>query len=198
MSWFARLYDPVLSVPEATFLRRWRAELVGDLTGRVLEIGSGTGLNLPHYRPEVDLVLTEPHPAMRAQLERRATGRRVQPYPAERLEFPEASFDVVVSTLVLCTVPDPDAALAEVHRVLKPGGELRFIEHVASDRRGWAALQRWLDPLWSPLAGGCHLCRHTPEAIATAGFEVRRLEARHPWSVPPILQPFVRGHAVRL
>jgi SAM-dependent methyltransferase len=196
VGWFAALYDPILAGAEAAFLRAWRAEVAGSVRGRVLEIGAGTGLNLPHYPEGVDLVLTEPSPDMRERLASRAGVREILPHFAEELPFPDAAFDVVVSTLVLCSVRDLDGAVAQIRRVLRPGGELRFIEHVGS-HGALGAAQRALDPLWCRVAGGCHLCRHTPDAIARGGFEITSMESARPWSVPPFLHPWVRGTAVR-
>jgi SAM-dependent methyltransferase len=196
VGWFAALYDPILSGAEAAFLRAWRAELAASVRGRVLEIGAGTGLNLAHYPADVDLVLTEPSPDMRERLAARAGGRDISPDFVEQLPFPDASFDVVVSTLVLCSVRDLDRAVAQIRRVLRPGGELRFIEHVGS-RGALGAAQRALDPLWCRVAGGCHLCRDTPGALAAGGLAITSIEAARPWSVPPFLHPWVRGTAVR-
>lgn len=196
MSVFAALYDPVLWLTEASFLSAARSALLADLRGRVLEIGAGTGLNLPHYPPGITLVLTEPSAGMRARLAAR-TSAEVAPCGAEALPFPDASFDEAVSTLVLCSVRDPDRALSEIRRVLAPGGRLRFLEHVASDHPLTGPVQRALDPLWAPLAGGCHLCRDTVGAIGRAGFTLEAVEPAWPWSVPPFLRPFVRGTAIR-
>ena len=128
---FALAYDPFLAAAERRGLARERARLLGTLRGRVLEIGAGTGLNVPHYPPDADVVYTEPDPHMAARLRRR--GVEVVEAGAESLPFEDASFDFVVSTLVLCTVPDVPATLAEVRRVLKPGGQLVFIEHVRAE-----------------------------------------------------------------
>lgn len=197
MSWMSVVYDPSLWAAERLFLARWRRELLAPLAGDVLEIGAGTGLNLPHYPPALrSLVLTEPDEGMRARLARRAPGADVRPDPAERLSAPDASVDAVVSTLVLCTVPDPDAALAEIRRVLRPAGRLVFLEHVAGQGPR-LALQRAIDPLWKHVAGGCRLCRRTVDAIGRAGLAIERIETRRPLGVPPFLAPMVRGAAVR-
>src|SRR6185312_4095723 len=140
---FAAIYEPTLWIGELAGMRRRRQELLCAATGRTLEIGGGTGLNLDHYGDEVsELIVAEPSPAMRRRLERRAEqadGRvRVIAAPAERLPFADASLDTVVSTLVLCTVDDPVAALSEIARVLRPDGRLLFIEHVRSESRALA------------------------------------------------------------
>jgi ubiquinone/menaquinone biosynthesis C-methylase UbiE len=169
---FAGLYDAVMAGPEAAGLTRWRRELVGDLTGDVLEIGAGTGLNVPHYGPGARLTLLEPDPSMRARLAERAGDHTVVDGAAEALPFPDARFDAVVSGLVLCSVTDLGASLAEIRRVLRPGGRFVFIEHVVSDV-GWVrAGQHLVEPLWKVAARGCHLTRDTGAALVQAGFEV--------------------------
>ncbi|MEQ1508089.1 MAG: methyltransferase domain-containing protein [Myxococcota bacterium] len=200
MSWFAPLYDGVLARSERTFLAGWRATLVGDLSGRVLEIGAGTGANLPYYPPEVDeLVLTEPSEPMRAQLVQklalaRVRSVRVDPSPAESLAAPDRSVDAVVGTLVLCSVADPARALAEIARVLRPGGTFRFVEHVGG--HGWRrAAQRVLEPGWACVAGNCRLTRPTLDHVRAAGFVVDRVTVEEPPTVPAFLRPWIRGSA---
>lgn len=197
----ALLYDPVLGIIERRGMSRWRAELLSAARGRVLEIGAGTGLNLPHYPEAVDeIVLVEPDHHMRSVLERRAKRSRhrvtVIDGAAGALPFGDHEFDTVVMTLLLCTVPDVAAALAEVRRVLDPGGVFLFLEHVGGEegsrRLRW---QRRLEPAWSLVAGNCHLSRHTVEAITSAGF---RLEWIHAEDLPGPLRigsPVVRGSA---
>lgn len=197
-SWFAAIYDPTLWLAERTFLARWRRELLAGAAGDVLEIGAGTGLNLPHYGAEVRrLVVTEPDDGMRDRLARRLPPTaEVRPDPAERLTAPDASVDVVVGTLVLCTVPDPEAAISEIRRVLRPGGRYLFLEHVAGEGCR-LALQRAVDPLWQRVAGGCHLARRTVDLVRGAGFAVEDLRERYPPAMPPFLVPMVRGVGVR-
>src|SRR3954454_9631370 len=132
---FAAGYDRVMAAPEKATFRRHREELVGRAAGRVLEIGGGTGANLPFYGKGVEeLVITEPEEPMARRLEAKLGGyslpARVVRAPAEKLPFEDDSFDFAISTLVLCTVDDPSRALGEIHRVLKPGGRLIFLEHV--------------------------------------------------------------------
>ena len=177
--WFAAVYDRLNASMERGFMGAVRRDLVGSASGRVLEIGCGTGANFSHYRV-ADVVAIEPDPHMLARAARRAaeTGLPIelQQAPAEALPFPERSFDAVVSTLVLCTVRDPAQALAEVRRVLRMGGEFRFCEHVRSDK-AWAALvQDAITPLWRRLAGGCHPNRDVIGLIRAAGFDVVRLD----------------------
>ncbi|MFP5310249.1 MAG: class I SAM-dependent methyltransferase [Actinomycetes bacterium] len=182
---FARLYDPVMAGPERAGLGSLRQELLGGLTGRVLELGAGTGANLPHYGPMVsEVVATEPSPPMAARLRERVEAHggatvRVLEAPAERLPVEDGSVDHVVSTLVLCTVDDLGATLAEVDRVLAPDGTLVLIEHVASPSAVGRTLQSAATPLWRVLARGCHLDRDTPAAVAAAGFDANRLGRIH-------------------
>jgi ubiquinone/menaquinone biosynthesis C-methylase UbiE len=193
---FARLWS-LMSRNEPTEIRRHRDELLAGLSGRVIEVGAGTGTNFAHYPETVLKVLAvEPEPYLRRQA-RAAAARAPIPIEvcagvADRLPAEDASFDAAVASLVLCTVPDQTSALAELRRVLRPGGELRFYEHVRSERTALAYTQRAVDTLFWPRAfGGCHTARDTPDAIAAAGFEVEEL--RRMW-VNPV--PVVGSHAI--
>ena len=158
-----------------------RAGLVGDLEGQVLEIGCGTGANFAHYPAATHVTATDynEHMLRRAAEERGNAAATIELRQAdiEALPFDDDSFDSVVSTLVLCSVPDEALALAEIRRVLKPGGALRLFEHVRSDRRWVARMQRVGTPAWSFVADGCHLNRDTAAAVVSAGFEVEREES---------------------
>lgn len=192
---FAALYDRMTGPLEQGVLGERRAGLLADLRGQVLDVGAGTGVNLAHFRAASRVVAAEPDPAMRRRLAARLAG---SPVPAEltgdaagSLRQPDASFDAVVFTQVLCTVTDPDRALAEARRVLRPGGRLIILEHV----RGSGSLARWqgrLTPLWSRLIPGCHLGRGTAAAIERAGFTILGSELFDPFPrrVParPMLQ----------
>jgi ubiquinone/menaquinone biosynthesis C-methylase UbiE len=180
-----------------------RRALLAEVGGRVVEVGAGTGRNLEHY-PRVggpaELVLVEPDPHMAKRLRERlaAAGREatVVAAPAERLPLPDASFEIAVATLVLCTVPDPAVALAELRRVLVPGGRLLLIEHV---RAAEPDLSRWQDRLekpWRFLADGCHCNRDTAAALAVAGFEAVELEHGEMPKAPPIVRPLISGVAI--
>jgi SAM-dependent methyltransferase len=196
---FARLWS-VMSRHEPAEIRRHRDELLGGLSGRVIEVGAGTGSNFAHYPVTVDEVLAvEPEPYLRERARAAAAEARVRievvDGVADDLPAEDGAFDAAVACLVLCTVPDPAHALAELRRVLRPGGELRFYEHVRSDRTAVALSQRAVDALFWPRAfGGCHTARDTPGAIAAAGFDVE--EQRSMWVNPlPIAFP-VATHAI--
>jgi len=197
---FAALYDPLLWVAERVGMRAHREQLLRHARGVTLELGSGTGLNLPHYPDDVDeLILTEPDPAMRTRLEKRLgrSGRsaRVLDAPAERLPFADGSIDTVVSTLVLCTVPEPDRALREVSRVLRPDGQLLFLEHVRSESPALASWQDRLVEPWRRFAAGCRCNRATVELIKACELELDRLRAASWQGMPPIIRPLVAGRA---
>lgn len=197
---FAGLYDPVLWMSERVGMRARRQELLRHARGRTVELGSGTGLNLPHYPGDLDeLSLTEPVEAMRVRLERnvRRSGRsaRVLDAPAERLPFEDGSVDTVVSTLVLCTVDAPDLALREIARVLRSDGQLLFIEHVRSESPRLAAWQDRLAGPWQRFAEGCRCNRATVELIEACGLEVDRLGEGSWRGMPAIVKPLVAGRA---
>jgi SAM-dependent methyltransferase len=187
-----------------------REALVAEVEGTVLEIGPGTGVNLPLLaaRAAAGVPLrwigVEPNPAMRTRLERRAgaLGFPIElPEPTDgRLPAEDGSCDVVLATLVLCSVTDPEGLLAEVRRVLRPGGRFLFLEHVAAERG--TGVRRWqerLAPLWSILADGCRLDRETEARIRAAGFARVEAEA-FPMpreAVPAVLSPHLLGRAIR-
>jgi ubiquinone/menaquinone biosynthesis C-methylase UbiE len=157
-----------------------RHELLDGISGRVIEIGAGTGANFPHYPEGVrEIVAVEPEPYLRARAATAATDAiapaRVVDAVADQLPFEDASFDVAVSSLVLCSVADQRSVLAELHRVLRPGGELRFYEHVRAEDGRLASAQRALDVVWPYLGGGCHASRDTLQAIADAGFAIEHV-----------------------
>lgn len=191
---FAAVYDRLVAPIERAGIAERRARMLGELTGKVLDIGSGTGANLPHYHRADQVVMTEPDPAMRARLAAKlhqaVRPTEVVDAPAENLPFEDASFDVVVCTLVLCTVDDPAKALAEARRVLVAGGRLMVLEHVVGTGR-LATWQGRLNPVWSRLAGGCQLNRDTESAVVEAGFApetVERFRVLPPWApVSPML-----------
>jgi SAM-dependent methyltransferase len=197
----ALLYDRILWWAERAGNADRRRDLLASAHGHVLELGAGTGLNLPHYPDRVDrLVLTEPEKNMARRLERRLgwLGRSAEVIraPAEALPFDDATFDTVVSTLVLCTVEDPTAALAEVARVLRPSGSLLFLEHVRSEH---PRLARWQDRLhgpWRSFADGCNCNRRTLHLIARQGFDVELIDHATWRRMPRIVRPLVSGRAV--
>jgi ubiquinone/menaquinone biosynthesis C-methylase UbiE len=197
---FAAGYDRFMAGPEKAVLRGHRETLIGRATGNVLEIGGGTGANLPFYGEGIaELVITEPEEPMARRLERKLAGSplqaRVVRAPAEELPFEDATFDFVVSTLVLCTVDDPTRALAEIHRVLKPGGQLMFLEHVRSDDPGLARWQDRLEGVQVRIAHGCHPNRPTLANIERASFSVAELEHDRLVKAPPIVRPLIAGVA---
>lgn len=199
---FAAGYDRFLAPTEKAGLAGHRERLLVTATGRVLEIGGGTGANLPYYGDGVaELVIAEPAQAMARRLERKLPGYRIPTRilhaPAEQLPLETASFDYVVSTLVLCTVEDPPEALAEVRRVLKSEGRFLFIEHVRSDDPKLAGWQDRLRRPWAWFACGCQCNRRTVENIRAAGFSLAELRQDRLAKAPPLVQPVIVGAAAR-
>lgn len=193
---FARMMGPY-----EVHIRQCKANLFNTLSaGTILEIGPGTGSNLAFLPPEARYLGAEPNPFMHPYLREtaRRLGRDVQILraTAEATGLPDRSVDAVISTLVLCSVPDPAKALAEVRRVLAPTGRLLFIEHVAAPRGTWSRrLQSAVRPIWSALGDGCRPDRPTDRAIAEAGFSRIEFDA---FRVPfPVISPHIAGTAWR-
>lgn len=197
---FSAYYDRGFKATEEAGLREMRRELLAQARGRVLELGAGTGLNLDLYPEGLEhLTLTEPDPHMTKQLRAKlaSSERKAELVEtgAERLPFPDDSFDTAVVTLVLCTVPDPASSLAEIKRVLKPGGQLLYLEHVRSRHPDLAKWQDRLESPWRFLADGCHCNRDTVSAISAAGFELGDVERGALPKAPPIVRPMATGSA---
>ena len=201
---FARFYAR-LSVSMEPVVGQHRERLLAGITGSVLEVGAGNGLNFGHYPKSVTSVLAvEPEPHLRVLAEHAAqrapVAITVTAGNASRLPADDASSDAVIASLMLCSVPDQATALREMYRVLRPGGELRFLEHVSAERPTQRRIQRLADATFWPLCfGGCHANRDTVAAIGAAGFQITELtryllpESRLPWPTTP----HVRGVAIR-
>jgi SAM-dependent methyltransferase len=199
---FAAMYDRMLARTEKAGLRVHRETLIAQAVGDVLEIGGGTGANLDFYGGGVrTLTLTEPEKPMIRRLKRhieaRRPGAKLMRAPAEDLPFADASFDTVVSTLVLCTVDDQPRALRELHRVLRPEGRLLFIEHVRSDDPKLARSQDRMVPINVRIGHGCHCNRPTLDTIRQADFEVTDLHNDTLQHAPKFISPLIVGVARR-
>jgi len=193
------MYDRLLAGAEEAGMRERRREVLAQARGRTIDIGAGTGANLGLFPDDVEqLVLAEPDPHMvkqlRPKLDKFVPGMELVEAGAESLPFEDGSFDTVVFTLVLCTVPDPAAALAEAARILKPGGRLLFIEHV----RGDGGLAEWQDRLegpWKFFADGCRCNRDTVASIEASPLTVEQVEHGELPKSPPLIRPLVWGSA---
>jgi ubiquinone/menaquinone biosynthesis C-methylase UbiE len=198
---FARMYDPFMQAAERRLFPPHR-EYLTDVSGEVLDLGSGTGANFPYFagREDVRLHAIEPDSHMLRRARRRAVSVGLEvdlrEARAEALPYGDESMDAVVAGIVFCTIPDPEAALEEVARVLKPGGEFRFLEHVRDHgRTAWA--QALVEPVWKRVAGGCHVTRDTAGLFtAHDAFEVVEVERVDVGVFPA--DPFVRGRLRRL
>ena len=201
--WFAAIYDKLAASEERRFMGAIRAELAGSARGKVLEIGAGTGLNFPYYKTADEVTATEPDPYMMRRAQRRLqdSGNNIElrEASAEELPFETDSFDTVVGTLVMCSVPQPQRALSEIRRVLKPGGEYRFYEHVRYESAFGAFCQDAVLPVWRWCGAGCHPNRDTVQAIRDASFRIDQLEKTKPLPpIPPMIfsRPHVKGIAL--
>jgi ubiquinone/menaquinone biosynthesis C-methylase UbiE len=201
---FARYYGRVAPRMDAQGFAAYRRELLDGLSGTVIEVGAGSGANFAYYPADVESVLAvEPEPYLRRLAQRAKSSVPVEVVDgvAEELPAEDEQFDAAVVSLALCTVEDPGAALAELRRVLRPGGRLRFLEHVRAASRGMVTEQRALDAtIWPLLVGGCHTGRDTVAAVGEAGFRIDHLDR---FSYPPSRLPLptaahVLGQATRL
>lgn len=200
----AHFYERFMRESEEACLLKWRSELLQDLHGDVLEVGSGTGVSLPFYPGAVSrLVLSEPDRHMREKLNNRIESSspasvEVCDATVDSLPFPDHTFDFVTCMLVLCSVPDLDRSIAEIRRVLSPGGGLAVLEHVAAEdqprRLRW---QRRLEPLWKRVSGNCHLTRRTEKAIIDCGFEFEKIDRESIRKAMPLTRPSIRGIAIK-
>lgn len=201
---FARVYRRVAVAADKAGAAEHRDRLLAGLAGRVVEVGAGTGMNFSHYPPTVtEVVAVEPEPYLRASAAEAASRA---PVPVTVVDgtsdatgLPDVSVDAGVVSLVLCSVPDQASALAELRRVIRPGGELRFYEHVAADDPRWARLQQRSDRIWSFFAGGCHITRRTEQAITEAGFDIETCERFlfQPCCIARLAAPHILGRARR-
>jgi ubiquinone/menaquinone biosynthesis C-methylase UbiE len=203
---FAWYYPKVVGRAEAAGQAETRRELLAEARGRTLEIGAGSGFNLPHYTDAVtELVLSEPSPHMREHLRERL---EADPPPvgswvladadAENLPFEDGSFDTVTGGFIMCSIPDPEAALAEIARVLMPGGRYIFLEHVhAGDGTILGRVQDLIEIPHRYIAAGCHPNRRTGQLIEDSPLEVERLERGEQPKAPPSVKPTILGSAVR-
>ena len=195
---FAMYYDRFMSATEKAGLRERRASLLANAHGDVLEIGAGTGANLPLYPTRItSLTVTEPDAAMMRKMRKRLMDREVTALraPAEDLPFDDDTFDTVVSTLTLCTVDDQPRALREIYRVLRPGGRLLFIEHVRAQDEKLARRQDRMNVINRIVAHGCNCNRPTLDGVRSAGFTLGPVEHGSLEKAPSFVRPLIVGLA---
>ncbi len=175
-----QIYNPIMKPVDRFGFRQWRNWATRSARGRVLEIGCGTGLNFSHYPKGVHLVAFDPEREMLQAGDPSGGAAAIDLLRAraEELPFPDASFDSAVGTLVFCTIPDPVQALAELKRVLKPGAQVRFVEHVRGKHATVGLFFDMVTPFWKRIAGGCHLNRDTAAVVKSAGFKNVRIQER--------------------
>lgn len=200
----ALIYDKFMAASEEACLRDWRRALLQKVHGDVLEIGAGTGASIDFYPESVkNIVFSEPDKAMRGQLAVRVAestlkNATISSASAEEIEAKDGVYDFIVTSLVCCSVTNLEAVLEQIHRALKPGGRLVFLEHVAAiegtKRRKW---QNLLNPLWRKVAGNCHLNRETEKAIISAGFEISEIKRESMRKAISLVRPTIRGIAVK-
>lgn len=174
---FARVYDPFMEKLEERILLPRRKALLAPLTGNILEVGAGTGINLPLYSPQARVLAIEPSVPMLRQAQERLRNTRVQADIrllhagiGDDFPLPEGGFDAIVCTLVLCTIPEPDAAVQRIKTMLAPQGQLAVLEHISARRTRNRFLQKLINPCWKQVAEGCHLTRHTDKRLRQHGF----------------------------
>jgi ubiquinone/menaquinone biosynthesis C-methylase UbiE len=186
--WFAAIYDKMLASEEKKYLGAIREDMLKDITGDVLEIGAGTGANFQYYRKGAHVVAIEPDPYMLGRAQERAANAAanidLRQVAAEQLPFPDAAFDFVIATLVLCSVSDPRKVLSEIYGVLRPGGEYRLYEHVRYQNPIGGLMQDAVTPVWQWFGAGCHPNRDAERLVREAGFEV--VSAQRLTHVPPV------------
>lgn len=197
----AKSYDFLMQGTEQRCLGAWRKEILASARGQVLEIGAGTGINLPYLPVQASPVyLCEPDHQMRKQLARKISNSsrqniNITDWKAEAIEMPDESFDTIISTLVLCSVDCLTSSLKEVHRLLRPGGKLIFMEHIISDHPTTRTWQKRLEPFWGMCAGDCRLTRDTASAIGKNGFQIEQLTEAKMIGAPAFVNRTVRGLA---
>ncbi len=197
----AKSYDYAMRSTEKNCLQKWRKELLSHAKGDLLEIGAGTGVNLPHYPEAVTrIILSEPDQQMRKNLLRKTKKNQkdrldVTHWDAEAIEMPDASFDTIVSTLVLCSVSSLENSLQEIYRLLRPNGTFLFLEHIISNHQPTRNWQHRIEPFWSFCAGDCRLTRDTATAIHSAGFRIEQLTEAPMTGAPAFVRRTIRGTA---
>lgn len=201
---FAFIYDPLIAKTEEACLKGWRKTLLKNAHGIVLEVGAGTGANLAHYTDTVDeLIISEPDEFMSKRLLEKLKGfnfknTSIKDFGMEDINLADNSVDCVVSTLVCCSVGNPQKSLQQAYRVLKPGGKLLFMEHVAAEnnpkRLKWQSI---INPIWKRISGNCHTNRETEKTIIEAGFTIKDITKASMRKAPAFVRPTIRGIAIK-